>query len=283
MKGVILAGGYGTRFLPVTKTIPKEMLPLVNKPAIAFIMEEFAAAGITEVLIISSRRKRSLEDYFDREIELEGVFTREQKHASLAQIAPERMQVYFTRQQAMRGTGHALMQAEAFVGSDPFIVAYPDDLHFGSPPLAAQLVETFHHTGKTVMAGLDNPPNLERYGVLSLAEDNLHVTDIVEKPAPGTAPSTIASIGRYLYTPEIFGFLQEGWNKHLAESPDSEYYHVYALKQLMDRSRVVQHTIQGQRLDTGAPAGFLQAFLHVAAQDPDLAAVIKDFAAGMPD
>ncbi|AFG36368.1 UTP--glucose-1-phosphate uridylyltransferase [Spirochaeta africana] len=281
MKGVILAGGYGTRFLPVTKTIPKEMLPLVNKPAIAFIMEEFAAAGINEVLIISSRRKRSLEDYFDREVELEGVFSQEQKHDYLAQIAPERMQVYFTRQQKMMGTGHALMQAEAFVGSDPFVVAYPDDLHFGATPLAAQLVETFHITGKTVMAGLDNPPNLERYGVLSLADDNLHVTDIVEKPAPGTAPSRLASIGRYLYTPEIFGFLQEGWAKHLAESPESEYYHVYALKQLMSRGRVVQHTIEGERLDTGAPTGFLQAFLHVAAQDPELATVIREFAAGM--
>ncbi len=276
MKGVILAGGYGTRFLPVTKTIPKEMLPLVNKPSIAFIMEEFEAAGITEVLVISSRRKRVLEDYFDREIELESIFSREGKHEQLTQIAPERMQVYFTRQKEMKGTGHALMQAEAFVGGDPFIVAYPDDLHFGTPPLAAQLVESFHATGKSVMAGLDNPPHLERYGILSLADDQLHVTDIVEKPAPGTEPSSIASIGRYLYTPEIFGFLQEGWAKHLAESPDAEYYHVYALKQLMDRRRVVQHTIQGERLDTGSPAGYLRAILRYAAGRPDLAHVLRE-------
>lgn len=281
MKGVILAGGYGTRFLPVTKTIPKEMLPLVNKPAIAFIMEEFAAAGINEVLIISSRRKRVLEDYFDREVELEGVFTRENKSERLQQIAPDNMNVFFTRQQEMKGTGHALMLAESFVGSDPFVVAYPDDLHFGTPPLAAQLVATFQRTGKTVMAALDNPPNLERYGILDLAEDNMHVCDIVEKPAPGSEPSSLASIGRYLYTPEIFGFLNQGWEKHLQESPDSEYYHVYALKQLMDRGRVVQHTIAGERLDTGAPAGFLQAFLRYAAEDAELATVIKDFAAGL--
>lgn len=281
MKGVILAGGYGTRFLPVTKTIPKEMLPLIDKPSIAFIVEEFAEAGISEVLIISSRRKHSMENFFDREVELEEIFTREGRTELLDKIAPSKMKVYFTRQQEMRGTGHALMQAETFVGNSPFIVAYPDDLHFGDKPLSVQLVETYHQTGKTVLAGLNNPPNLERYGVLALEKDGLHVHDIVEKPLPGTEPSTIASIGRYLYTPELFGFLNEGWEKHAERTPEKEYYHVYALNKLMQLGRVVHHIIEGQRLDTGAPPGFLEATLHYAARTPELAKIIRDFAGGM--
>ena len=280
MKGVILAGGYGTRFLPATKTVPKELLPLVNKPAIEFIIEEFAAAGITEVLIISSRRKKALEDYFDREVELEGQFIRQNKTEQLEIIEPAKMEVFFTRQQHMMGTGHALMQAQSFVGDSPFIVAYPDDLHFGQRPLAAQMVDCFHQHGKTVLAGLDNPPHLERYGILDLYPDQLHVRNIVEKPAPGTEPSRIASIGRYLYTPDIFDALKEGWEIHKKQS-DGEYYHVYALSKLMEQKRVIYHTLEGTRLDTGSPAGFLQAFLQYAAQDAELAKVIQEFANNM--
>lgn len=276
MKGVIVAAGYGTRFLPVTKTIPKEMLPLIDRPAIDFIIEEFEAAGINEILIISSRRKKSLEDYFDREVELESVFTKEGAEAKLARIAPTQSQIFITRQREMRGTGHALLAARSFCGEEPFVVAYPDDLHFGEPPLARQLVEKYKATGCSVMSALHDPPNLERYGVLALATDGEHVTDIVEKPAPGSEPSREASIGRYLFTPDIFTHLAAGWDAHCA-GPDAagEYYHVYALKQLMDAGRVVYHPIQGERLDTGAPAGYLRALLRYASRDPELAAEIK--------
>ena len=279
MKGVIVAAGYGTRFLPATKTIPKEMLPLIDRPAIDFIIDEFSAAGITEILIISSRRKKSLEDYFDREVELEAVFKSEGSSAKLEKIKPADMKVFITRQQEMRGTGHALLAARPFCDNEPFIVAYPDDLHFGDVPLAKQLVKAYERTGCSIMSTLHNPPNLERYGVLALAKDGLHVTDIVEKPAPGKAPSKEASIGRYLFTPDIFEHLEKGWQKHLASSEaEKEYYHVYALKQLMDAERVIYHPIEGERLDTGAPAGYLRAVLKYASRDPELAAEIKQAA-----
>lgn len=131
MKGLIIAAGYGTRFLPVTKTVPKEMLPLINKPSIDFIVEEFIASGIREILIITSRRKKVMDDYFDREIELESVFEREGKTDKLEAVKPHEAEIFFKRQTEMKGTGHALLQAKAFIGDNPFVVAYPDDLHFG--------------------------------------------------------------------------------------------------------------------------------------------------------
>jgi UTP--glucose-1-phosphate uridylyltransferase len=280
MKGLIVAAGYGTRFLPVTKTIPKEMLPLIDRPSIDFIVEEFVRSGITEILIITSRRKKGLDDYFDREIELETVFAREGAREKTERIRSPEAEIFFVRQREMLGTGHALLLAEPFVGEEPFVVAYPDDLHFGETPLAAQLVSSYRDTGCSVMATIHDPPDLERYGIIALADDGLHVTDIVEKPVPGTEPSREATIGRYLYTPDIFPYLREGWDVHTASasSPGAskEYYHTYALKKLMQANRVVYRRTEGLRLDTGAPAGYLRAILTYAAGRPDLAEVLND-------
>lgn len=274
MKGVIIAAGYGTRFLPATKTIPKEMLPLLDRPAIDFIVDEFIQSGIKEILILTSRRKKVLDDYFDRETELEEVFMREGAQVKLSKIAPPEADFFFKRQSEMKGTGHALLQVKTFVGNDPFVVAYPDDLHMGSTPLAAQLIKKYRESGCCVMSSLHNPPHLERYGILKLASDGVHVVDIVEKPAPGTEPSQEASIGRYLFTPDIFPYLEEGWNAHLAAGGKGEYFHVYALKKLMDKGRVVFCTIEGERLDTGTPEGYLSAIIRYAAQKSEYRKVI---------
>lgn len=277
VKGVIVAAGYGTRFLPVTKTIPKEMLPLINKPSIAFIVDEMVAAGIKEIIIISSRRKKSLEDYFDREIELESVFAREGAEAKARSIRPwPGVHFSFVRQQEMKGTGHALMQVKPFLGDSPALVAYPDDLHFGETPLAAQLLEAYEKHGCSVMAAIHNPPHLERYGVLDLADDKLHVQGMVEKPAPGTAPSQEVSIGRYLFRPSFFDALEEGWKKHQDAGQRGEYYHLFALEREMNRGKVIYHPVEGERLDTGEPAGFLQAQIRYAAQDADLRRVLLE-------
>ena len=275
MKGVIIAAGYGTRFLPATKTVPKEMLPLINKPSIDFIVEEFISSGVKEILIITSRRKKVMDDYFDREIELESVFEKEGKEDKLEAVKPYDAEIYFKRQTEMKGTGHALLQAKAFIGDSPFIVAYPDDLHFGSFPLAGQLIKKYEETGCSVMSTLHNPPSLERYGVLDVSDDGF-VKDIVEKPAPGTEPSKEASIGRFLFTPDIFSFLKEGWDKHLSDGNSGEYFHVYALKKLMDLNRVVYKPLEGERLDTGTPAGFLRAIIKYASNDPELKQVLKE-------
>ncbi len=276
MKGVIIAAGYGTRFLPVTKTVPKEMLPIIDRPAIDFIVSEFIQSGIKEILILTSRRKKALDDYFDRETELEEVFMREGAVAKLAKIAPPEADIFFRRQSEMKGTGHALLQVKSFVGNEPFVVAYPDDLHTGDVPLAAQLIKKYEETGCSVMSALHNPPHLERYGILKLDSDKAHVVDIVEKPAPGTEPSQEASIGRYLFTPDIFPFLEEGWEKHCQAGNTGEYFHVYALKKLMDQKKVVCAVIKGERLDTGTPAGYLSAIIRYAYENPEYRKVILE-------
>jgi len=266
MKGVIVAAGYGTRFLPVTKTVPKEMLPLITRPSIDFIVEEFLRSGITEILFITSRRKKAIEDYFDREVELESVFQAAGDKKKLAAISPVKASIFFVRQPEMKGTGHALLLARPFTGNDPFVVAYPDDLHFGETPLSLQLIDAWKKTGCTVLATLHDPPDINRYGVISIAPDGVHVTDIVEKPARGKEPSREASIGRFLYTPDFLDQLEKEWKSH----GDGEFFHTPALKALARRNRVVFSRIEGERLDTGEPAGYLEAIVRYADSVPSL-------------
>jgi UTP--glucose-1-phosphate uridylyltransferase len=275
VKGVILAAGYGSRFLPVTKTVPKEMLPLVSKPSIDFIIEEFLDSGIREILVITSRRKKVLEDYLDREIELETTFKAQGANGKLEKIPPPEAQIFFVRQKEMLGTGHALLQARPFIGEEPFIAAYPDDIHLGEPPLSAQLMAVHRKTGCSVLATLFDPPEIWRYGTLALAEDGLHVTDIVEKAPRGQEPSREASIGRFLYTPDIFPLLQAGWEQHTG----GEYFHTGALKELARRGRLVYKRVEGKRLDTGEPEGFFRSLLEYACTRPELSAIFEEFAA----
>ncbi len=270
---MILAAGYGTRFLPATKTVPKELLPLVDRPALDFIVEEFVVSGITELLLISSRRKRALEDHLDHEVELENALSRAGKSDLLETIRPPALKTMVVRQPAMRGTGHALLLAREFAGKDPVVVAYPDDIHLGAPPLSQQLIETHQNTGCTVLATIFDPPHLERYGIVGLADDGEHVNDFVEKPVPGSEPSREASIGRYLYTPDFFEKLSAEW---AAFSGDGEFYHTGALKQLMANNRVVRRRIAGERIDVGTPAGYVRAFARYAAQDPELRAAMEE-------
>lgn len=273
MKGVIVAAGYGSRFLPVTKTVPKELLPLIDKPSIDFIVDEFLASGIKQILIVTSRRKKALEDYFDREPELEAVFTAQNDLQKLEKIRPSEAEFFFVRQRTMMGTGHALLQARAFLGNDPFVVAYPDDIPFGDKPLSQQLIDTYLQTGCSVLATLHDPPDIGRYAVLSLDDDNLHVIDMVEKPEPGTELSKEASIGRFLYSEGYLDALAEGWRKHDGRG---EFHHVYGLKKQMENRKVVYKRVEGERLDTGAPEGYLRAILHYASEVPELRSVLDE-------
>ncbi|MGO8692237.1 MAG: UTP--glucose-1-phosphate uridylyltransferase [Rectinemataceae bacterium] len=274
MKGVIVAAGYGTRFLPVTKTVPKELLPVGTKPAIAYIVDEFVSAGIRDIIVVTSRRKKALEDYFDREIELEELFRREGKAERLASIAPPEVRMSFVRQTEMRGTGHALLQVKPLVGSDVCVVAYPDDLVLGARPLALQLAEVHERTGKCVMATVHEPGDVSRYGVVEPGADGVSVRGFVEKPAAGREPSHEISIGRYLYTPDFFDLLEEGWRSHTS----GEYFHTYALDRLIAADRVAFSRAEGERLDTGDPAGYFEAILRDAAADPSLRPVLERFA-----
>lgn len=276
MKAVIVAAGYGSRFLPASKTVPKEMFPIVDRPAIDFILQELRESGIEDILFITSRRKRALEDYVDREVELEQAFESEGNAAKRRSIAVPPGRFLFLRQQRMLGTGQAILLAEPFTGGEPFVVVYPDDLHVGSPPLTRQLIDTYDRTGCTVLAVEHDPPHLERYGVVSLAADGLHVTDFVEKPPPGTEPSRDVSIGRYLYTPEIFPALRRRWERYRG----GEFSHTEGVQELAHQGRVVIRRMEGRRLDIGEPAGYLRSILEYAAADPALAAEIEDFRAG---
>lgn len=266
MKAIVVAAGYGTRFLPVTKTVPKEMLPLVDRPAIDFLLDELEASGIRQVLIVTSRRKRALEDYLDREVELEGVFHREGASRKLEAIRPRNLDIAFVRQSEMRGTGHALLETRPWVGDDPVVVAYPDDLHRGERPLSLQLIEEYRRTGDTVLAVMDMDRDLERYGVVAWDGDSNRITTLVEKPKPGTAPSRSVSIGRYLYTPDFFEALEDEYRRHI----EGEFYHVGALQRLMARGRVRGVRMEGERWDTGEPLGYLEASLRYALERPDL-------------
>ena len=273
MKGVIIAAGYGTRFLPVTKTVPKELLPVGTRPAIAYIVEEFLASGIDEIIVVSSRRKKALEDYFDREVELEEVFRREGKADKLALVAPCPAKVAFVRQTEMLGTGHALLQVKGLLGDEPCVVAYPDDLHVGTPPLARQLIEVYEKTGKSVLATIFEPGDVSRYGVVGPGSDGLSVSSFVEKPAKGAEPSHEVSIGRYLYTSEFFDLVEEGWSRHSG----GEYFHTYALDKLIAAGEVAFKRAEGLRFDTGDPAGYLEAILADAAASPSLRPVLERF------
>ncbi|WP_215537005.1 UTP--glucose-1-phosphate uridylyltransferase [Borreliella bavariensis] len=271
MKGIILAAGYGTRFLPITKTIPKEMLPILNKPAIDYIIQEFIDSGIKDILLISSRRKKVLEDYFDREIELENIFLKENKKNELEKIKNKKINISFIRQKEMLGTGNALLYAKPWINREPVIVAYPDDLHIGNPPLSLQLIKLYEKTGKNIISIIENPENINRYGVIDLYEDKIHVKNIVEKPKIGSEPSNKASIGRFLYNYEFFEHLEEGFKLH----QKGEYYHIYALKKLMDQKKVLYKNIKGKRIDIGTLEGYLEAIINFAKKDKNLMEITK--------
>jgi len=272
MKGVIVAAGYGTRFLPASKTIPKEMFPLIDKPAIAFIVEEFIESGIKEILIISSRRKKSMEDYFDREIELETVFTKEGQKEKLKKIRPNDALIYFIRQQEMRGTGDALLLAESFAGNEPICIAYPDDIVFSKKPLAAQLEAAMTSQNQAILGVMEVPfEETDRYGIVEI--NDRKVTQIIEKPPKGTAPSNHAVIGRFIIPPEIFPLLK----KEREKSPTGEFYHIDPLNILAKKGLVKSHPFEGLRVDVGDTLGYVKAIIEYGLMRDDIKEPLQEF------
>lgn len=272
MKGVIVAAGYGTRFLPASKTIPKEMFPLIDKPAIAFIVEEFIASGIKEILIISSRRKKSMEDYFDREIELETVFTKEGNNEKLEKIKTDDALIYFVRQKEMRGTGDALLLAESFAGDEPLCIAYPDDIVFSKKPLAAQLEAAMGNKNEAILGVMQVPfAETDRYGIVEV--DNQQVSKIIEKPPAGTAPSNQAVIGRFIIPPSIFPLLKEEKEKN----PSGEFYHIDPLNILAKQGLVKAIPFEGLRVDVGDTLGYVKAIIEYGLMRDDIKEPLQDF------
>jgi UTP--glucose-1-phosphate uridylyltransferase len=281
IKGVIVAAGYGTRFLPITKCIPKEMLPLVDRPAIDFIVEEFGAAGIEDILIISSRRKKALEDWFDREIELERCFEKENAIDKLNKIRPPSIRAHFVRQQEMLGTGDALLCAKTFAGSDPVVVAFPDDVFPpvpGAPNCTARLMAAHRTTNCSVIAAADySGRDVSAYGVLDVrsTDSGLVVQQIVEKPTRGEEPSSWISLGRYLYTPDLFSRLEAGLRDH----GEGEFFPMDAMNAMASEGKLYAVNYEGPRWDTGNPEGYLEAFLDEALRRPELEQVLRRWVA----
>ena len=268
MKGIIIAAGYGTRFLPATKTVAKEMFPLIDTPAIDFIVDEFIQSGITEILIVTSRRKKILEDYFDKEIELETVFTKENDQSKLSKIRDKGINIFFVRQKEMLGTGHAILICKDFIGESPFVIAYPDDLAFCSTPLTKQLINIHNETGYSVLAVEEIEGDVSRYGVIGFDKEGelLKVNQIIEKPPKGNEPSKMISVGRYLFTSELLKLLEANYKNHKS----GEFYHIDAINSLAKNGKLYACKFDGDRIDVGDKIGYLEGIIKYSLSRNDM-------------
>ncbi len=271
-KGVFPAAGLGTRFLPATKAQPKEMLPLVDKPMIQYVVEEAVASGLSEIIIVTGRGKRAIEDHFDAAFELEYYLNDRGKVDELAQIKTisEMASVSYVRQKEPLGLGHAILCARALVGDEPFAVFLGDDIIAAPTPCMRQLLDVFERHGGPVLA-VERVPraHLGRYGVIASRPlgGNVHeILDLVEKPRPHEAPSDLAIIGRYVLTPDLFGILAD-----TAAGANGEIQLTDALRALRARRPLYAVEFEGRRYDTGDKIGFLKATVELALARPDLA------------
>ncbi|WP_026766535.1 UTP--glucose-1-phosphate uridylyltransferase GalU [Selenomonas ruminantium] len=279
-KAVIPAAGYGTRFLPATKATPKEMLPIVDKPTIQYIVEEALASGIEEILIISGHAKRAIEDHFDSAPALEMELERKGKDA-LLQVVRETaaIKIHYIRQREMKGLGDAILCAKAFMEGEPFAVLLGDDVVYNEPgrPALRQLIDVYEATGGSVLGCQTVPQEkVSSYGIVDgSATDNprmLKVLDMVEKPTMEEAPSCMAVLGRYVITPQIFSILE-----NTLPGKGGEIQLTDALRVLAHREPVYAYDFEGTRYDVGDKLGFLKATVEYALRRPDLGGAFKNY------
>ena len=277
-KAVFPAAGLGTRFLPATKAQPKEMLPLVDKPMIQYVVEEAVASGLSEIIIVTGRGKRAIEDHFDAAFELEYYLNDRGKVEELAQIKTisELASVSYVRQKEPLGLGHAILCARALVGDEPFAVFLGDDIIAAREPCMHQLLDVFERYAGPVLA-VERVPRerLSQYGVIAarqIAANVYEILDLVEKPRPSEAPSDLAIIGRYVLTPDLFGILAD-------TQPDArgEIQLTDALRRLRARRPMYAVAFEGKRFDTGDKLGFLKATVEFALARPDLADAFRAY------
>ena len=265
-KAIIPAAGLGTRFLPATKAQPKEMLPIVDKPTIQYIIEEAVASGIEEILIITGRNKKSIEDHFDKSVELELELEKNGKIKMLEMVREisDMVDIHFIRQKEPRGLGHAISCAKTFVGNEPFAVLLGDDIVYNEGrPCLKQLIDCYNEY-KTSILGVQtvNPQDVNKYGIV----DGLHIEDrvykvkgLVEKPSIEEAPTNVAILGRYIITPQIFKILEE-----TKPGKGGEIQLTDALLKLMEEEAMYAYDFEGTRYDVGDKLGFLKATVEYA-------------------
>lgn len=270
-KAVIPAAGLGTRFLPATKAMPKEMLPIVDKPTIQYIIEEAIESGIEDILIVTGKGKRAIEDHFDSVPELEQMLIEKGKPEFLKLVEETtNINIHFIRQSKPMGLGHAVLQAKAFVGNEPFIVMLGDDIVQSETPCSRQLIEQYEITNSSIIGVQPvSDEDTTRYGIVdpsSSVTNKLHkVKSFVEKPEYGTAPSNLAILGRYLFTPEIFKYLETQ-----ETGSGGEIQLTDAITRLNEMQRVFAYEFDGTRYDVGEKLGFIKTTLEFALMRKEL-------------
>lgn len=280
-KAVFPVAGLGTRFLPVTKASPKEMLPIVDKPLIQYAVEEAAAAGITEMIFITGRGKRSIEDHFDKAYELESELASHGKIKLLKDmqsLLPDNLHYSYVRQSEALGLGHAVLCARPLVGNEPFAVVLADDLIDAEVPVLRQMIDLYDQHAFSVV-GVQNVPleHTDQYGIVrpqSMGVRIHRIGDIVEKPAPENAPSTLGVVGRYIFTPEIFAHLET-----IAPGAGGEIQLTDAIAAMLASQTVLAYEFRGKRFDCGSKLGYLQASVSYGLKHPAVAEEFGSFIA----
>ena len=279
-KAVIPAAGLGTRMLPIARTVPKEILPIVDKPAISYLVEEAIASGVTDILIITNRGKYAIEDYFDYSPEYESALLKKGKSDVVDSLrsAANRANIYFIRQKEARGLGDAVMRARSFIGDEPFYVLYGDDIIMSEKPVCLQLADAYEKTGLAV-AGVKEvtAEQILKYSSLDAkpidGSDNMyHVTDMIEKPTPEQVITRLSILGRVLLTPDIFDILE-------ATKPGAgnEIQLTDAMRDLARSKGMTAVDFEGKRYDMGSKLGFLFANVETALRDPELGSEFKEY------
>jgi len=275
-KAIIPAAGLGTRFLPATKAMPKEMLPIVDRPTIEYIVEEAIRSGIEEILIVTGKGKRAIEDHFDRNFELEDNLAKKEKSDLLAKVQySSEVEIHYIRQKAPKGLGHAVWCARKFIGEEPFAVLLGDDIVKSETPATKQLIEQFEATQSSVIGVQEvDAKDTSRYGIIDPVDCHgrlYQVKNFVEKPPLYTAPSNLAILGRYILTPSIFEFLE------LQETgAGGEIQLTDAIQKLNEHEKVYAYNFEGKRYDVGEKLGFIRTTLEFALEDKELGQQVEE-------
>ena len=278
-KAVFPVAGFGSRFLPVTKASPKEMMPVVDKPLIQYAVEEAAAAGITDMIFVTGRHKRAIEDHFDKAYELETELERRGKEALLEQVRsvlPEGVRCIYIRQPEPLGLGHAVLCAQPVVGNDPFAVVLADDLMDSQPGAMSRMAQIFEKEACSLL-GVEEVPRdqTESYGIVTVERmqgDSARIHSIVEKPKPAKAPSNLAVIGRYVLTPRVFELLAA-----VTPGAGGEIQLTDAISALLAEERVLAVRLPGRRFDCGSKLGYLQAMVELGVRHPEVGAAFARY------
>ena len=277
-KAVIPAAGFGTRFLPVTKSMPKEMLPIIDKPVIQYVVEEAIDAGIDDIIIITGRGKRAIEDYFDAAPELEMQLSYQHKEETLSRLKKitDFPGIHYIRQKEPRGLGDAILKAEKHIGNEPFAVLLGDDIIANSYSCTGQLMSIFTRFNASVISIEPVPPEkVSSYGIIkgsAIEPDLFAIEDIIEKPATSLAPSNLGAVGRYIFVPEIFDCL-----KNTSPGVGNEIQLTDAIRLLLKEHPVYGYKFKGKRYDTGDKLGYIKTIIDYALRDPQLHEDLKKF------